>query len=167
MPLEAEIGGHVRVDISILLPPNMPPLLQVVDVEATEATVVWPVNNPSEEVAAYHIEFCANGRWQVLEEGLEPNSTDGVMRYLMCNMDGNTSHQISVSAINGAGASEAKVIGFKTGPVPPNEPGRPECWTELLDGTAAPAMVWNPPSNNGGAQIQAYEVEVFLDRLKF
>ena len=49
--------------------------------------------------------------------------------------------QVSVSAINAAGTSPSTIVQFRTGPLPPGEPGHAATSMELMDGTEAPALV--------------------------
>ena len=105
-------------------------------------------------VTGYRIEVSPNGAtWSDLVRNTGRNTT----RYAHTGLDPGTTRHYRVSAINSVGTGEASNVDSAT--TAPAVPGAPTGMSALANGTSRIDLAWDPPSDDGGADITGYRVE--------
>ncbi len=127
----------------------------------TQIDLSWtaPSDNGGEDITGYRIEVSTDGsNWSDLEANTDSTSTTYSHTGLTA---GNTRHY-RVSAINSVGTGAASNVDNATTDSPPaaTAPGAPTGLTATANGQTQIDLSWIAPSDNGGANITGYKIEV-------
>ena len=130
----------------------------------TQIDLSWtaPSDNGGAAISGYRIEVSTNGSsWSDLEANTDSTSTTYSHTGLMA---GNTRHY-RVSAINSAGTGPVSNVDNATTDSPPaaTAPGAPTGLTATANGQTEIDLSWTAPSDDGGADITGYRIEVSTD----
>ncbi len=111
-------------------------------------------------ITGYKIEVSADegSTWMDLVE----NTDSRVTVYTHAGLDASTTRHYQVSAINSAGTGISSNIDSAT-TNGLTVPDAPTSFTASSSGQTTINLSWNPPSNNGGATITGYHIEVSAD----
>ncbi|XP_068172930.1 fibronectin type-III domain-containing protein 3A isoform X2 [Antennarius striatus] len=142
---------------SVPLPP-FPPELEMAGV--TWLCLKWqrPTSSPKEDDIYYILEMEEEGSGY----GFQPSYDGEELSCNVRNLHRNTKYKFRVAAYNSEGKSNpSQVVEFITHPDKPSSPSRP-----VIRGRVLPTsfkMVWEPPKDNGGAEVTDYIVELSED----
>ena len=116
-----------------------------------------PSNNGGVAISGYKIEVSDNGTsdWTVLVENTASKSTT----YAHENLMPETTRYYRVSAINSVGPGASSNIASATTD-PPTAPDAPTSLTATASGRTIINLSWTAPSDDGGADISGYRIEV-------
>ncbi|KAM9317891.1 fibronectin type-III domain-containing protein 3A [Pholidichthys leucotaenia] len=139
---------------SVPLPP-FPPELEMAGV--TWLCLKWqrPSSSPKEDEINYTLEMEEEGSGY----GFQPSYNGEELSCTVRNLQRRTKYKFRVAAYNSEGKSNpSQVVEFVT------NPDRPSCpWRLVVKGRALPngfKMAWEPPKDDGGAEITKYVVEL-------
>ena len=116
-----------------------------------------PTDNGGSDVTGYRIEVSSNGSsgWSNLEANT--NSTT----YAHTGLSAGDTRHYRVSAINSVGTGDAsRTANATTDDAAPTVPGAPTGLSATADGTSTIDLDWTAPSDDGGASITGYRIEV-------
>ncbi|XP_028320265.1 fibronectin type-III domain-containing protein 3A isoform X2 [Gouania willdenowi] len=139
---------------SVPLPP-LPPELEVAGV--TWLCLKWqrPSSSPKEDDINYVLEMEEDG----LGYGFQPSYDGDELTFTVRSLHRSTKYKFRVAAYNSEGKSNpSPVVEFITHPDRPSSPCRP-----VIRGRVLPhsfKMVWEPPKDDGGAEVTKYVVEL-------
>ena len=130
-------------------------------------TAGWepPSSEGALAIAAYdirHIKTSADeavdANWTVIESAWTAGS--GVLSYELSGLTGGTQYDVQVRAVdaNGSGPWSSTRAGTPTAPA--RTPGGPENLVASADGPTRIDLSWTAPSDDGGAAVTGYRVEV-------
>ncbi|XP_030007766.1 fibronectin type-III domain-containing protein 3A isoform X1 [Sphaeramia orbicularis] len=139
---------------SVPLPP-FPPELEMAGV--TWLCLKWqrPTSSPKEDDIYYILEMEEEGSGY----GFQPSYDGDELTCTIKNLHRSTKYKFRVAAYNSEGKSNpSQVVEFITNPDRPGSPCRP-----VIRGRVQPnsfKMAWEPPKDNGGAEVTKYVVEL-------
>ncbi|MED6250500.1 hypothetical protein ATANTOWER_022977 [Ataeniobius toweri] len=139
---------------SVPLPP-FPPELEMAGV--TFLSMKWqrPSSSPKEDDIYYTLEMEEEGSGY----GFQPSYDGDELSHTARNLRRSTKYKFRVAAYNSEGKSNpSQVVEFITKPDRPSCPCRP-----VIRGRVQPdsfKMAWEPPKDNGGAEVTKYVVEL-------
>ena len=144
--------------------PDAPTGLTATASGQTEIDLSWtaPSHDGGSDITGYKIEVSANGsNWADLVADTDSTSTS----YSHTGLTAGTTRHYRVSAINSAGTSDPSSIDSATTDSPPaaTAPDAPTGLTATADGQTEIDLSWTAPSDDGGADITGYRVEVSSD----
>ena len=129
----------------------------------TQIDLSWtaPSDNGGEDITGYKIEVSTNGSsWS----DLVANTGSGSTTYSHTGLKAGNTRHYRVSAINSAGTSPASnTDSATTAAAPATRPGAPTGLTATADGQTQIDLSWTAPSDDGGASITGYRIEVSTD----
>ena len=127
------------------------------------STIDLTWNAPSDDgdasITGYKIEVSPNGSsgWS----NLVANTNNTTTTYSHTGLSAGTTRHYRVSAINSVGTGTASsTANATTDDAAPTEPGAPTGLTATASGTSTINLTWNAPSDDGGASISGYKIEV-------
>jgi len=142
--------------------PEAPPSLTATASGRTIINLSWtaPSDNGGADISGYKIEASASSTagWVDLVEDTESTSTT----YADKNLSPATTRYYRVSAINSAGTSTSSTVANATTD-PPTAPDEPTSLTATASGRTIINLSWTAPSDDGGAVISGYNIEVSPD----
>ena len=141
--------------------PSQPRNLRV-SADEDSATVSWnpPSNNGGAAITGYRADLY-RGSTRVDRKNLSASQRSTAFSGLSAD----TAYQIRVSAENSAGRGTRATASFRTDAArrpQVSPPGAPRI-VGFVNGTDTVGVVWNPPSDNGGAPITGYTIELYLN----
>ncbi|XP_045929385.1 fibronectin type-III domain-containing protein 3A [Micropterus dolomieu] len=139
---------------SVPLPP-FPPELEMTGV--TWLCVKWqrPASSPKEDDIYYILEMEEEGSGY----GFQPSYDGDELSCTVRNLHRSTKYKFRVAAYNSEGKSNpSQVVAFITNPDRPSSPCRPVIRGRVLPNSFK--MAWEPPKDNGGAEVTKYVVEL-------
>uniref|UniRef100_A0A8C5E9P0 Fibronectin type-III domain-containing protein 3A n=1 Tax=Gouania willdenowi TaxID=441366 RepID=A0A8C5E9P0_GOUWI len=145
---------NTRKNKGVPLPP-LPPELEVAGV--TWLCLKWqrPSSSPKEDDINYVLEMEEDG----LGYGFQPSYDGDELTFTVRSLHRSTKYKFRVAAYNSEGKSNpSPVVEFITHPDRPSSPCRP-----VIRGRVLPhsfKMVWEPPKDDGGAEVTKYVVEL-------
>lgn len=126
----------------------------------TEIDLTWdpPSDAGSADITGYKIEVSRNAgdSWIVRVENTRSSRTT----YTHSGLDSGTRRHYRVSAINAAGTGPVSNVDDATTDI--GVPRAPTRLTATADGESRIRLRWTAPSDNGGARISGYRIEVSL-----
>jgi hypothetical protein len=138
--------------------PGVPTSLTATSISSTQNNLSWsaPSNNGGYPITGYKIEYrVGSGSYSVLVS----NTASTLTTYSHTGLSAGQTYIYRVSAINSIGTGSASAESSTTS----SSSNIPSAPTSLAAVTASPTQInlsWNPPSNNGGAAITGYKIEV-------
>ncbi len=139
--------------------PDAPTLLTATEAGRTIINLSWtaPSNNGGAVISGYKIEVSPNGtlNWTVLVENTGSTSTT----YAHENLEPETTRHYRVSAINSIDTGTASNIDSATTDAL-TVPDAPASFIAFSSGRTTINLAWTAPSENGGAIINGYRIEV-------
>uniref|UniRef100_A0A3Q1CEF2 Fibronectin type-III domain-containing protein n=1 Tax=Amphiprion ocellaris TaxID=80972 RepID=A0A3Q1CEF2_AMPOC len=139
---------------SVPLPP-FPPELEMTGV--TWLCLKWqrPTSSPKEDDIYYILEMEEEGSGY----GFQPSYDGDELTCTVRNLHRSTKYKFRVAAYNSEGKSNpSQVVEFITNPDRPSCPCRPVIRGRVLPNSFK--MAWEPPKDNGGAEVTKYVVEL-------
>uniref|UniRef100_A0A8C4IRG7 Fibronectin type-III domain-containing protein 3A n=1 Tax=Dicentrarchus labrax TaxID=13489 RepID=A0A8C4IRG7_DICLA len=139
---------------SVPLPP-FPPELEMAGV--TWLCLKWqrPTSSPKEDDIYYILEMEEEGSGY----GFQPSYDGDELSCTVKNLHRSTKYKFRVAAYNSEGKSNpSQVVEFITNPDRPSSPCRPVIRGRVLPNSFK--MAWEPPKDNGGAEVTKYVVEL-------
>ena len=127
----------------------------------TEIDLSWtaPSDDGGADITGYRIEVSTDGSsWSDLEANTRSTSTS----YAHTGLAAGSTRHYRVSAINSAGTGPASGADSAT-TAAATKPGRPTGLTATADGQTEIDLSWTAPSDNGGADITGYRIEISED----
>ena len=129
----------------------------------TEIDLSWsaPSDDGGASVSGYRIEVSTDGsNWSNLVANTGSTGTS----YSHTGLDAGSTRHYRVSAINSAGTGDpSNVADATTEAASVAKPGAPTGLTATEDGQTQIDLSWSAPSDNGGASISGYRIEVSAD----
>ena len=118
-----------------------------------------PADNGGSPITGYRIEFSSNGGTSWTNRVANTGTT--TTTYSHTGLSAGTTRHYRVSAINSVGTGAASgTANATTDDAAPAEPGAPTGLTATASGTTTINLTWNAPSNDGGASVSGYKIEV-------
>ena len=118
-----------------------------------------PADDGGSAITGYRIEVSPNGNSNWTDRVANTNSTSTT--YAHTGLDAGTTRYYRVSAINSVGTGAASsTANATTDDDAPTVPGAPTGLTATASGTSTINLTWNAPSNDDGASISGYKIEV-------
>ncbi len=144
--------------------PNAPTGLTVAASGRTILTLSWTA--PSDDggtIEGYKIEVSTDGGTNYTDLIVNTGSTQ--TSYTHRNLTANTTRHYRVSAINseGTGSASAAAMGTTVDGSTTTVPSDPTSLTATASGRTLIVLSWTAPSNNGGAAVSGYKIEVSSD----
>ena len=138
--------------------PGRPVLIaRATDANTIELTWTVPADN-GDPITGYEIEWSEDGSansWSSLTNVVPPDTS-----YEDAVLDPGTQRHYRIRAVNGEGAGSWSTE--RNAATPPAVPGAPTLRAEA-NGENAINLAWDPPTDNGGADITQYELQVSAD----
>ena len=130
----------------------------------TRIDLSWtaPSDEGGSKITGYRIEVSTDGlSWSDLVANTNATSTS----YSHTGLTAGSARHYRVSAINSAGAGSATDVADATTDSPPavTAPGEPTGLTATANGQTQIDLSWTAPSDNGGAAVTGYRIEVSTD----
>ncbi len=129
----------------------------------TTINLSWtaPINTGGADIKGYQIEVSPTGAddtWEDLVDNTESTTTT----YAHTGLSAGTTRHYRVSAINsvGTGATSTSASTTTSAPTVIAAPAAPTSLTATADGQTIITLSWTVPSDNGGAAIIGYQIEV-------
>ena len=140
--------------------PGAPTSLTATASGSTGIDLSWtaPADDGGSDITGYRIEVSPNGTssWNDLVA-----NTGSTTTYSHTGLDAGDTRHYRVSAINSVGTGAASnVADATTDAAAPTVPGAPTGLTATASGTSTINLSWDAPSNDGGASISGYRIEV-------
>ena len=141
--------------------PDAPTSLTATADDQTEIDLSWtaPSNDGGADITGYGIEVSTNGsNWSDLVADTDSTATS----YSHTGLTAGSTRYYRVSAINSAGTSAPSSADSATTDSPPaaTAPDAPTGLTATADGQTEIDLSWTAPSDDGGAAINGYKIEV-------
>ena len=127
----------------------------------TEIDLSWtaPSDDGGADITGYRIEVSEDSStWS----DLVPNTNTTGTSYSHTGLDAESTRHYRVSAINSAGTGPASDTDSVT-TAAATKPGKPTGLTATADGQTEVDLSWTAPSDDGGADITGYHIEVSQD----
>ena len=140
-------------------PPDAPTSLTAAADGQSEIDLSWtePTNDGGSDITGYRIEVSPNGTSSWTDLVPNTNSTT----YGHTGLAPGTTRHYRVSAINSVGTGTASnVANATTDDAAPTVPGAPTGLSATASGTSTIDLDWTAPSDDGGASITGYRIEV-------
>ena len=129
----------------------------------TEIDLAWtaPLDDGGADITGYRIEVSTNGSaWSNLVSNTSSTSTS----YAHTGLTASSTRHYRVSAINSVGTGDpSNVSDATTEAASVAKPGAPTGLTATANGQTEIDLSWSAPSDNGGASITGYRIEVSTD----
>ncbi|WP_420620293.1 fibronectin type III domain-containing protein [Candidatus Poriferisocius sp.] len=139
--------------------PSAPRSLRV-SADENSATVSWsaPSNDGGAAISGYRADLY-RGSTRVNRKSLSASQRSTAFTGLSAD----TAYQIRISAENTAGRSASAAAGFRTDPArqPQTSPPDAPRIVGFVNGADTVGVVWSPPSDNGGAPITGYTIDLY------
>ena len=137
--------------------PGAPTSLTATANGTSTINLTWdaPADNGGSAITGYRIEVSSDGGTGWTDREANTNST--TTSYSHTGLSPGTTHHYRVSAINANGTGAASSTGNAT---TTTVPGAPTGLTATASGTSTINLTWDAPSNDGGASITGYRIEV-------
>ncbi|XP_061683033.1 fibronectin type-III domain-containing protein 3A isoform X2 [Syngnathoides biaculeatus] len=152
----SEFSESVELFTSGSVPsPPFPPELEMAGI--TWLCLKWhrPSSSPKEDDVCYILEMEEEGSGY----GFQPSYDGDQLNCMVRNLHRSTKYKFRVAAYNSEGKSNpSPVVEFITNPDRPSCPSRP-----IIKGKVLPnsfKLAWDPPKENGGADVTKYVVEM-------
>jgi hypothetical protein len=149
-------GSVTTVNVAPYAPQN----LRSTSVTSTSLTLLWdlPSSNGGTGITDYKVEFSSNGgtTWNVITH--DPSA---VRSFNVTGLTRATAYQFRVSAKNSIGYGVASSVHSIT--TLADVPGAPTLLTKASITSSGIKLGWAAPTNNGGAALTDYKVEVSRD----
>ena len=156
-----DLGGLPFCDASTA--PSVPTSLTATPNGQTRIDLAWtaPSSDGGADVTGYRIEVSTGGSsWSDLVADTKSTSTS----YSHTGLTAGSTRHYRVSAINSEGAGPASnTDSATTEAAPATKPGAPTGLTATADGQTEIDLAWTAPSDDGGADITGYRIEVSTD----
>ena len=140
--------------------PDAPTGLTATASGPTQINLSWtaPSNNGNTAITGYKIEVSANAgtSWSDLVE----NTGSSATTYEDMGLTAGETRHYRVSAINSDGESDPSNVANATTPATITRPGAPTNLTATAMGMNQIDLSWTTPSNDGGASITGYRIQV-------
>ena len=141
--------------------PDAPTSLTATADDQSEIYLSWtaPSNDGGADITGYGIEVSTNGsNWSDLVADTDSTATS----YSHTGLTAGSTRYYRVSAINSAGTSAPSSADSATTDSPPaaTAPDAPTGLTATADGQTEIDLSWTAPSDDGGAAINGYKIEV-------
>ena len=141
--------------------PDAPTSLTATADDQSEIDLSWtaPSNDGGADITGYGIEVSTNGsNWSDLVADTDSTATS----YSHTGLTAGSTRYYRVSAINSAGTSAPSSTDSATTDSPPaaTAPDAPTGLTATADGQTEIDLSWTAPSDDGGAAINGYKIEV-------
>ena len=146
---------------SAVTAPGAPTSLSATPDGSTAIDLSWtaPSDNGGADITGYKIEVSTNAGTSWTD--LLANTAGTGTTYTHSNLAPETTRHYRVSAINSIGTGNpSNVANATTDAVNATAPGAPTALTATPDGSTAIDLSWTAPSDNGGADITGYKIEV-------
>ena len=152
----------VRVTVGAMTAPDAPTGLTATEDGRTQINLSWtaPVDNGGSAINGYRIQISADAgtNWS----DLEANTGNAGTAYVHTGLEPGTTRHYRVYAINSVGESDpSNVVNATTAFTAP--PGAPANLQAQASGRTAISLSWTAPSNDGGATITGYHIELSTD----
>ncbi len=139
--------------------PSAPRGLRV-SADEDSATVSWsaPSDDGGASVSGYRADLY-RGNTRVERKSLSASQRSATFTGLSAD----TAYQVRIQAQNSAGRGTRAAANFRTDPAPQRRasaPGAPRI-VGFVNGADTVGVVWNPPSDNGGAPITGYTIDLY------
>ena len=159
-----DIGQLGLPDCATTTAPGAPTGLTATSNGQTRIDLSWnaPTTNGGANITGYRIEVSTDGSsWS----DLVANTNSATTSYSHTGLTAGSTRHYRVSAINSAGTSTASNVDNATTDSPPatTAPGAPTGLTATANGQTQINLSWSAPSDNGGANITGYRIEVSTD----
>ena len=141
--------------------PGAPTSLTATASGSTRIDLDWdaPSNDGGASISGYRIEISPNGTSSWTNRVGNTGSTS--TSYSHTGLDAGTTRHYRVSAINSAGTGTASsTANATTEDAATTVPGAPTGLTATASGSTRIDLDWDAPSNDGGASISGYKIEV-------
>ena len=152
-PWSPEASSSTHPDV-----PAAPFNLTARAVGTSQIDLSWsaPRNTGGAPVLGYRIEASSDGgtTWRIIRRNTNSTST----RYSDLNLQPASTRHYRVAAINTAGTGPASNVARAT--TEATLPGTPRDLTAEADGTSEIDLSWRAPTDDGGAQVTGYRVQV-------
>ena len=138
--------------------PGAPTSLTATASGTTTINLSWtaPADNGGASITGYRIDVSPNGTSSWTD--LVANTGTTTTTYSHTGLSAGTTRHYRVSAINSAGTGAASNVDNAT--TATTVPGAPTSLTATASGTTTIDLTWNAPSDDGGASISGYKIEV-------
>ena len=138
--------------------PGVPRNLTAGESGSSRINLSWsaPTSDGGSRITGYKIEVSSNGgrTWSVKEDDTRSSSTT----YAHTGLESGTTWHYRVSAINSEGTGEPSNVASETTDIGP--PRAPSSLSAVASGESQIRLSWAPPSDNGGARITGYRIDV-------
>ncbi|MYG69507.1 MAG: T9SS type A sorting domain-containing protein, partial [Rhodothermaceae bacterium] len=144
--------------------PGVPTSLTATSAGRTTINLSWtaPTNDGGAAITGYRIEVSANAGSSWTD--LVANTSSTETTYAHSGLGAGTTRHYRVSAINSVGASSpSNVADATTDALEAIAPGSPTSLTATSEGRTTINLSWTAPTNNGGAAITGYRIEVSVN----
>jgi titin len=142
------------------LAPGAPLSLASSSVAATSLTLNWelPTSNGGADITDYKVEFSSNGgsAWNLIT-----HDASAVRSFNVTGLTRATAYRFRVTAKNSIGYGAVSAVLSVTTPF--DVPGAPTALTKASITGSGITLGWTAPTNNGGAAVSDYKVEVSRD----
>ena len=156
--LTATLDIQVTVTAAAATKPGKPTSLTATADGQTEIALSWraPSADGGADITGYRIEVSTNGsNWSNLVADTDSSSTS----YSHTGLTAGSTRHYRVSAINSAGTGPASDSDSATTDAA-TKPGKPTGLTATADSQTEIDLSWSAPSDDGGADITGYRIEV-------
>ena len=151
-------SAAVAITIAAVIVPGSPTGLIATANGETQIDLIWyaPSVSGGASITGYRIEVSTDGMsWSDLVANTDSTSTS----YSHTGLTAGTTRHYRVSAINSVGTGTAS-IAYSTTTPGASKPGAPTSLTATANGQNRIDLSWTAPSDNGGAAITGYRIEV-------
>ena len=152
----------VSVTVGVMTAPDAPTGLTATADGRTQINLSWtaPVDNGGSAINGYHIQISADAGTNWSDP--EANTDNAGTAYVHTGLEPGTTRHYRVYAINSVGESDpSNIVNATTAFTAP--PGIPANLQARASGRTAINLSWTAPSDNGGATITGYQIELSAD----
>ena len=151
--------AHATTDAATVTAPEAPANLTATASGPTRIDLRWtaPSGNGGSSITGYRIQVSPSGtgNWT----NLVGNTRNTNTTYAHTGLSPGTTHHYRVRAINSVGAGAPSGVARAT-TTAATTPDAPSNLTATASGRTEITLSWNAPSNNGGAAVTGYQIEV-------